>query len=233
MEERKITLSPSVICADMCNLERDIRQMESLGMTSLHVDLIDGHFSPSMPLGLAVIEQLRQKSRMDFDVHIMATDNELFVQELIRIGVQSVTVHVEAAFHLERLLALVRSARLKAGVALNPATPLHVLDYVANRCDYILLMLISPGYAGHKGETMVPYALDKVRDCRTYLDERGSRAEIVVDGRVSLDRISGLVAAGADVLVAGSTSLFSKPRTMAENYRLIQQSIQAGLKGRR
>lgn len=227
-----VVISPSVICADLCNLLYDVKKIEELGIRSLHVDFLDGHFSPSMPLGFATIEQLRKKSDMDFDVHIMTTDNEFFIKELIGIGVQSITFHYESAFHVERMIQLIKAANIKIGIALNPATSLHVLDYVVESCDYILLMLISPGYAGSKGETMVPYALKKIRECKEYLKQRGLSTKIVVDGRVSTEAIPDLVAAGADCLVAGSTSLFRKEHTMNENYILMNKQIEKGLAAR-
>ena len=227
-----VVISPSVICADLCNLLEDVKKIENLGIRSLHVDFIDGHFSPSMPLGLATIEQLRKKSGMDFDVHIMATDNEFFIKELIGIGVQSITFHYESAFHVERMIQLIKAANIKIGIALNPATPLHVLDCVVGSCDYVLLMLISPGYAGDKGETIVPYALKKIRECKEYIKQKGLSTKIIVDGRVSTETISELVGAGADYLVAGSTSLFRKEHTISENYLLMNKQIEKGLAAR-
>lgn len=231
-EMAEVVISPSVICADLCNLEGAVRTMEELGVRSLHIDFIDGHFSPSMPLGLLTIEQLRQRTKLDFDVHIMADDNEFFIQELCRIGVESITFHYESAFHVERMLQLVKAAGIKVGIALNPATPLYVLEYVAERCDYVLLMLISPGYAGSQGEAMVPYALQKIRDCKAYLNEHGSKAKIVVDGRVSMEAIPELVAAGADYLVAGSKSFFRENHSSSENYQTMEAQIKAGLRKR-
>ncbi len=228
----EIVISPSLICADFCNLLDQIKEIEKIGVTSLHVDLIDGHFSPSMPLGLTVIEQLRSKSSLDFDVHIMAEDNEFFIKELINIGVQSITFHYEAALHGERMLRLIKAAGIKAGIALNPATPLQVMHYLLESCDYVLLMLISPGYAGHKGETMVPYALRKIRECREYIEKQGLQSKIIVDGRVSLNVIADVVAAGADCLVAGSTSFFWKGASLRDNFTQMNKEIQLGLVAR-
>lgn len=232
IKNEDVVISPSVICADLCNLLEDVKKIEALGIRSLHVDFIDGHFSPSMPLGLATIEQLRKKSNMDFDVHIMATDNEFFINELLQIGVQSITFHYESAFHVARMIQLIKGGNIKAGIALNPATPLHVLDYVMESCDYILLMLISPGYAGNKGETIVPYALKKIKDCKDYIQQRGLSTQIMIDGRVSTEAIPDLVAAGADYLVAGSTSLFRQEQPIHENYVLMKKQIAKGLAAR-
>lgn len=232
IKQETVEISPSLICTDLCNVAEAVQQLEALGIRSLHVDLIDGHFSPSMPLGLATVAQLRQRCRMDFDVHVMATDNEFFVKELLAIGVQSITFHYEAAFHVERLLQMIKAGGCKAGIALNPATPLSVLDYVLEHCDYVLLMLISPGYAGNQGEAMVPYALRKIEECRQYIRRRGRTTQIMVDGRVSLAAIPAVVAAGADCLVAGSTSLFNREQTLADNYRQMKDKIAQGLAAR-
>lgn len=229
MGKRELTISPSLICADLCNLEREIKEFERLGVQSLHIDLIDSHFSPSLPLGLTAIAQLRKKTDMDFDVHVMATNNEFFIQELTKIGVQSITFHYESTIHAERMLQSINSAGMKAGIALNPATPLPVLTYLADRCAYVLLMLISPGYAGHAGEKMVPYALEKIEQCRAYLGENSAQ-KIVVDGRVSMEAIPSLVEAGADVLVAGSTSFFKTGNSLEQNIQIMREKISLGLR---
>lgn len=227
MTKRNVIVSPSLICADLCNLEREINLLEEAGITSLHVDLIDPHFSPSMPMGFEIVGQLRQKSKMDFDAHIMSMHEctEFFIRELIAIKAASITLHAETTHHVEKMLQLVRDAGIKTGIALNPATPLDVLEYVAPEIDYVLLMLINPGYAGGSGEQMVSFAEEKIRECRKFLDEHGSRARITVDGRVSFEAIPGLVRAGAEVLVGGSRSVFRKGHTYKENCEEIQKLL--------
>lgn len=219
MKKKDIILSPSLICADLCNLEREIHSLEEAGIQSLHVDIIDPHFSPSMPMGLEIVGQLRRKSKLDFDVHIMAMEqcNEFFIRELASMQVSSVTFHVETTHHVEKMLQIIREAGMKAGVALNPATPVEMLEYIAHELDYVLLMLINPGYAGGKSEAAVSYAAKKIADCRRYLDRLDSQAKIVVDGRVSFEVIPTLVEAGAEVLVGGSKSIFRKGHTYKEN----------------
>jgi ribulose-phosphate 3-epimerase len=159
----------------------------------------------------------------------MATDNEFFIKELIKIGVQSITFHYESAFHVERMIQLIKASGIKVGIALNSATSLHVLDYVIDSCEYILLMLISPGYAGNKNEAMVPYALKKIKECKELIKQRELSTKIIVDGRVSIQTIPDIVAAGADYLVAGSTSLFMKEHTISENYVAMNEQIEKGL----
>lgn len=226
-----VQIAPSLICTDICNLEASIRDLEAIGIEMLHVDLLDGYFSPSMPIGLDVIKQLRKKTNMNFDVHIMVKENEFFIDEFIKMGIQRLCFHFETALHVDRLLGMLKSNNIKAGIAINPATPLSVLDYVVERCDFILLMLINPGYAGHKSEEQVPYAVKKVADCHKYLLDKNLNIEIEVDGRVSFENIPHLVASGARTLVAGSKSLFHCEDTLVNNLERMKKAINDGIKG--
>jgi ribulose-phosphate 3-epimerase len=229
MQKRKITIAPSIMCADLCNLEKSVREIEREGLDTLHIDIIDGYFSPSMPLGIDTVKQLRNITDMNFDVHIMSNNNEFFIQEMIKIGVQQISFHLETSTHIDRFIQLIRKNDTKVGVALNPATPLSVLDYVLPQCDTILLMLINPGFATDKNEKQVSYAVKKVEDLYRLIKEKGLDTSIEIDGRVSLDTISSLVRAGADTLVAGSTSLFVPNKSLAENKRVVEKCIQEGL----
>ncbi len=227
----RVRIAPSLICTDICNLETSVRSLESIGMELLHVDLLDGYFSPSMPIGLDVVRQLRKKTALDFDVHLMVRENEFFINEFIGMGVQRLCFHYETALHADRLLGMLKANNIKAGIAINPATPLSALDYVVERCDFILLMLINPGYAGHKSEEQVPYAVKKVADCHKYLLGKNPDTEIEIDGRVSFENIPDLVASGAGTLVAGSKSLFHGEDTLANNLEKMKKAISAGIKG--
>ncbi|MCF6464943.1 ribulose-phosphate 3-epimerase [Clostridium sp. Cult2] len=229
MDEKKIVIAPSIMCADLCNLEKSVREIEKEGIDTLHIDVIDGYFSPSMPLGLDTIKRLREITDMNFDVHIMSNNNEFFIQEMIKIGVQQISFHFESSTHIDRYLNLIKKNGVKAGLALNPATPLSVLDYSLPQCETVLLMLINPGFANNKGEKQVPYAAKKVEDLHQLIEERKLDVNIEVDGRVSLDTIPSLVKAGANILVAGSTSLFIPNKTIAENKENMEKSILEGL----
>ena len=227
---KEIIISPSLICADLCNLEKEINELSSVGLKSLHVDLIDPHFSPSMPIGLDVVKQLKNKTNMNFDVHIMSNYNEFFIEELIKMNVNSITFHTETTIHVEKMLQIIKNSGIKTGIALAPATSLSTIEYVAKSCDYILLMTINPGYAGGKSEEMVPYAIDKIKDCKMLLNKIGSKAQIIIDGRVSFDIMPKLIEAGADVLVAGSKSIFRQGYSYADNYCEAQKVINNTLK---
>lgn len=226
-----VAISASLICADLCNIERELQRMESAGVDQVHIDLIDGHFSPSLPMGIEIIQQARKKTGLPFDVHLMVQNNEFFICEMLKIGVQRISFHYESALHVDRMLSLIRDSGVKAGIALMPTTPLSVLDYCTDRLDFVLLMLINPGFAGQKNEAQVPYAERRVADCRRYLGERGLAIPIQVDGRVSFDNIPRLVAAGATDLVAGSRSAFQAGAILAENVARMREAIALGMGG--
>lgn len=226
---RKITLSPSVMCMDLTNLEKSIREIEAIGIDALHIDIIDGAFSPSMPLGIDTIKKLRSITDLPFDVHIMSLNNEYFINEILDIGVQHITFHYETSLHVDRYINLIKERDVGVGVALNPATSLSTLDYILPQVDLIMLMLINPGFATNKNEKQVSYANQKVEDLRKLIDDKGYDATIQVDGRVSLDTIPMLVKAGADNLVLGSTSLFMKDNTLEENKKRLDAAIKEGL----
>lgn len=221
-----IQIAPSVMCADLCNLEADIRELETAGVDMLHFDLMDAHFVPNMPIGLALIQQLRTKTDTDFDIHLMVENNDFFVEAVSEIGVQQIAVHVESATHLDRTLSIIQASNIKAGAALNPATPLSALDYVLDRLDFVLIMTVNPGFAGQK---MVPATLRKIVECRAFLDERGIQIPIEVDGNVSFENIPKMVSAGADILVGGTSSVFHRSGSCAENIQRTQQAIALGL----
>ncbi len=221
-----IHIAPSVMCADLCNLEADIRELETAGIDMLHFDLMDAHFVPNMPIGLVLIQQLRAKTDCTFDIHLMVENNDFFVDAVAEIGVQQIAVHVESATHLDRTLSLIRAHGIKAGAALNPATPLSALDYVLERLDFVLIMTVNPGFAGQK---VVPATLRKIAECRAFLDKRGINLPIEVDGNVSFENIPKMVSAGADILVGGTSSVFHKSGSRTENIQQAQQAITLGL----
>ena len=160
----------------------------------------------------------------------MVDDNDFFIQKVIEIGVQQISVHVESTTHLDRTLSLIQENDIRAGVALNPATPLTTIEYILDRIDFVMIMSVNPGFAGQK---MVPSALKKVANCRDFLDQHEVDIPIEVDGNVSFSNIPDLVAAGADILVAGTSSFFNKNGNYSENMDKIEKAIQRGLERRR
>ena len=208
--------APSLIsCCDLCNVERSVRTLEEAGIGMLHVDILDGHFSPSMPLGLDTVRQLRGRTGLFFDCHLMVTEQDYFVDELLDIGVEQIVFHAETQPHIDGMLNRIHAAGAKAGVALKPATPLSQLEYVLEKCDTVLLMLINPGYASAKGESQVPYAARKVRQLREMIDRRGLDTKIEIDGRISPDNIRTF-GTDVDLYVVGSTCV--KKDSLAEDF---------------
>ena len=221
-----VQLAPSMMCADMTHLADDLQALESAGVDLLHFDLMDGHFVPNMPLGLVTLQQLRPLTTLPFDVHLMVENNDFFVRHLLDIGVQQISVHAESSTHLDRTLALIKSGGARAGVALNPHTPISALDYSLEQLDFVLLMTVNPGFAGQR---MVESALRKIADCRAYLDARAPHVPIMVDGNVSFGNAPLMVAAGADILVCGTSSIFAPAGTYAGNARKTREAAAAGL----
>ena len=205
--EETCIISPSLICLDMCNLEQQVRILEDTGIRMLHVDILDGHFSPSMPLGLDLVRQLREKTDLEFDCHVMVTEQDYFVDELLDIGVQQIVFHGETQPHIDGMLNRIHAKGVRAGVALKPATSLSMVEYVLEKCDTVLLMLINPGYAFSKGEKQVSYASRKIRELRAMIEHMGTDTKIELDGRISLDNLREFGRGDADIFVTGSTIL--------------------------
>lgn len=206
--EEKAILSPSVISVcDLCNLETSVRQLEEAGIELLHIDILDGHFSPSMPLGLDTVRRLRELTSLPFDAHVMATENAFFIEQLLEIGAAQVVFHAETEPHIDHWLNVIHAAGARAGVALKPATPLSTVAYVLEKCDVVELMLINPGYASSARESQVPYADRKIRELRQMIDERQLPAQIEIDGRISRQNLEDYQNGIVNLYVAGSTCL--------------------------
>lgn len=208
--DKKQLIAPSLIsCGDFLNLESSIRQLEKAGAEILHVDILDGHFSPSMPMGFDAVRAVRRISRLPFDCHVMCSSNDYFIDELLDIGAEQIVFHAETEKHIDRQLNRIHAAGRRAGLALKPATPLSVLDYVIEKCDAVLLMLMNPGYADSRSEGQVSYGERKVRELRRLIDSRGLDTRIILDGRISRENIRRL-GRTANIFVSGSTCLDKK-----------------------
>jgi len=203
---RIIEILPSILSADMARLAEEMESVKTGGASVLHVDVMDGHFVPNITIGPPVVKSLRQATDLLLDVHLMIEDPDQYVPEFIRAGADFVSVHQEAARHLDRSLNLIKSNGAEAGVALNPATSLDTLGVVLEIVDFVLVMTVNPGFGG---QTFIPYTLQKVRQLAQIRRERGLDFRIEVDGGLTPDNVAEVVRAGADWIVAGSSVFHS------------------------
>jgi ribulose-phosphate 3-epimerase len=220
------SISASMICAGMGTLEEVIIQLEHLGVAMLHWDIMYTRFVPNMPCGFEMLEATRKRTKLPFDVHLMVEDNEFFIRELAKSGVQQISVNDESTPHFDRVVSLIRDVGAKAGLALNPSTLPNVLQYVSELVDCLLVMTVNLGFAGRK---LTKSALAKIRSCRTWLDDRGLDIPIEVDGNVSFGNIPKMLAAGASIFVVGNGSLFHPAASREENMKKIQAVVNIGL----
>lgn len=194
-------LSPSILSADYAILGEQLRILDEVGAEYVHIDICDGRFVPSLTIGLPVVKTIRKCTDRMFDVHMMVQEPVRFVDELADAGADIITVHAEACRHLDHTVNTIKEKGLLAGVALNPETPLTALSYVLSKVDMVLLMTVNPGYGGQK---LIPYTVGKVAELKKMIDAGGYKADIEVDGGVTLDNVERLIDAGANIIVAGS-----------------------------
>ncbi|MDI1240378.1 MAG: ribulose-phosphate 3-epimerase [bacterium] len=198
---RSFEIAPSILSADFTRLFEAIRDVREGGATVLHVDVMDGHFVPNITIGLPVVKSLRAATDMTIDTHLMITEPGRYAVEFVKAGADMVSVHVEADVHLQRTLVAIREAGAKAGIAINPGTPLVLLEEAMPYADFILLMSVNPGFGGQK---FVPTSLDKLRRLRQMIEDRGLTTRIEIDGGVDASNIAEVCEAGAEIIVAGS-----------------------------
>lgn len=194
-------LSPSILAADFSRLGEQIRELDEAGAQYVHIDVMDGMFVPSISIGLPVIRSIRECSERIFDVHLMIEEPIRFISDFADAGADSITVHTESCRHLDRTIDAIKKKGLLAGVALNPATPLSALSCVLSKVDMVLIMTVNPGFGG---QSLIPYTLDKVRDLKKMIDTYGLKTDIEVDGGINLSNVEETMAAGANIIVAGS-----------------------------
>lgn len=196
-----IKIAPSILSADFARLGEEIAAVEAGGADYIHVDVMDGHFVPNITIGPLVVEAVRRVTSLPIDVHLMIENPDLYIPEFAKAGADILTVHQETVPHLHRTVQLIHSLGKKAGVSINPATPVGTLDVILEDIDLVLLMTVNPGFGG---QSFIPSGLDKIKAMRQEIDRRRLQVELEVDGGVKPDNIGTIAAAGADVFVAGS-----------------------------
>ncbi|HQY56199.1 MAG: ribulose-phosphate 3-epimerase [Nitrospira sp.] len=201
MAGRTIRIAPSILSADFARLAEEVARVEEAGADWLHIDVMDGHFVPNLTVGPPIVEALRKVTTLPLDVHLMMTNPDAFIGEFAEAGADYLTVHVEACPHLHRTVQSIKERGVKAGVTLNPATPAGTLSEIVRDADLILIMSVNPGFGGQK---FIPSSLRKIAEVRALIDRTQSQALLEVDGGVKPDNVTEILAAGAEVLVAGS-----------------------------
>ena len=196
-----IKLAPSILSADFARLLEDVKKVEKAGCEYLHIDVMDGHFVPNMTLGPGIVKSLRKDVNMVFDAHLMIENPDNYIKEFADAGCDIIVVHQEACTHLHRTIQNIKSHGIKAGVALNPATPIETIKYVLQDVDMVLLMSVNPGFGG---QSYIPVVTEKIKELKALIDEMNLDIDIEVDGGVKPSNIAEVVNAGANVIVAGS-----------------------------
>lgn len=212
-----LELSPSLLSADFTDLKSEIEVLDKNGVKYLHLDVMDGMFVPNISFGPMIIKQLRPLTNMIFDVHLMIEDPDRYVQNFKDAGAEILTVHYEACKHLHRTISYIKSFGMKAGVSLNPATNIEVLDYVLEDLDLVLIMSVNPGFGG---QSFIPSAIDKIKNLKAKIRERNLNVIVEVDGGVKTTNVKDVIEAGADLIVSGS-DVFADKENRIKAYKEI------------
>lgn len=212
-----LELSPSLLSADFTNLKSEMEVLDKNGVKYLHLDVMDGMFVPNISFGPMIIKQLRPLTNMIFDVHLMIEDPDRYVQNFKDAGADILTVHYEACKHLHRTVSYIKSLGMKAGVSLNPATNIDVLDYVLEDLDLVLIMSVNPGFGG---QSFIPSAIDKIKNLKAKIRERNLNVIVEVDGGVKTTNVKDVIEAGADLIVSGS-DVFADKENRTRAYKEI------------
>ena len=218
-----VRIAPSILAADFAALGACIAAAERGGADLVHVDVMDGHFVPNLTVGPPVVRSLKRVARVPLDVHLMIEDPDRYIPAFVEAGAGLISVHVEVLPHLHRTIGLIKSLGAQAGVVLNPSTPVGCIEEVAADVDFVLVMTVNPGFGG---QAFIPRSTSKVRAMRALLDEAGNPAPIEVDGGIDEENVAGVVAAGADWIVAGS-SVFGSGDAEAATRRLKALAVAA------
>lgn len=220
----RIKIAPSLLSADFSQLGSEIKKTEKAGADLIHWDIMDGHFVPNITFGPIVVKRLREKTKLPFDVHLMIEKPDNFLEAFVDAGADMISVHAEACVHLQRTIQHVKDLGAKVGVALNPATPLNVVEFVLDELDFLLIMSVNPGFGGQR---FLPSILPKIRKAKEILQSSGLGTEIEVDGGLNEENVPLVVEAGANILVAGH-SVYGQGE-IARNISLLRRSAKKAL----
>ena len=216
---RPVRIAPSILSADFSKLGEEVRAIDAAGADWIHIDVMDGHFVPNLTIGPGVVKALRPHTDKHFDVHLMISPVDIFIEGFAKAGADTITVHPEAGPHVHRTVQLIKSLGKRAGISLNPATPIDILDYLLEEIDLVLVMSVNPGFGG---QSFIDSQLRKIEAIRARIDALGKPIDLEVDGGVDPDTAPRAIAAGADALVAGTATFRGGPDNYAANIRALR-----------
>ncbi len=219
--QQPIRIAPSILSADFASLGEEVRAIGAAGAEYVHIDVMDGHFVPNLTIGPGVVKALRKHSDKVFDVHLMIAPVDPFIEAFAQAGADIITVHVEATPHVHRTIQLIRSLGKKPGISLNPSTPASAVEYLLDDVDLVLVMSVNPGFGG---QTFIESQLAKVAELRRRIDATGRRIDLEIDGGINFETAPRAIAAGADVLVAGTATFTGGPTAYGSNIRRLRGS---------
>ena len=217
--QQSVRIAPSILSADFASLGAEVRAVSQAGADYIHIDVMDGHFVPNLTIGPAVVAALRPHSSLPFDVHLMISPADPYIPDFVQAGADIVTVHVEAGPHLHRTIQLIKDEGVRAGLALNPGTPVTVVKPLLDTLDLVLVMSVNPGFGG---QSFIAGQLEKIRQLRTLIDKSERKIDLQVDGGINSENAADAIAAGADVLVAGSATFAGDTSQYAANIEALR-----------
>ena len=217
--QQSVRIAPSILSADFASLGAEVRAVSQAGADYIHIDVMDGHFVPNLTIGPAVVAALRPHSSLPFDVHLMISPADPYIPDFVQAGADIVTVHVEAGSHLHRTIQLIKDEGVRAGLALNPGTPVTVVEPLLDTLDLVLVMSVNPGFGG---QSFIAGQLEKIRQLRILIDKTERKIDLQVDGGINSENAADAIAAGADVLVAGSATFTGDTSQYAANIEALR-----------